>query len=484
MEDKNIIMEVFTMAKLEPKVVPKIGVMYTGLKAYWSQFPEFLDIGSKMLERYMECFDKVGEVVLEKFVDTPEKSKEAGRRFAEEEIDILYILPFGYTTGMIIVPAVQELRKEIPVRLLVTHEDATYDLKTATTSDFLHHSGICCVSEYANILVRIQRAFKVITGPLDDECFWEEIKRDAIGASAGSMFKKLNFAIIGAPYTNMTDMPTDDHKLITAMGKMFLRPEVEEFKEEYDKVTEDEIKGMNAQFRDFYAVEDNVTDEHMYESAKIAVVYDKIIRKYKIDGYGYYWWGVSDVYTHLRAQSTVAGSRLASLGYPGVTEGDVKTAMAMKFMDIVGAGGMFIEFNTIDYENDFILISHDGPVNFNVSEGKPVLQHLDIQHGKTGRGLGVDFNLKKGPVTLLNITQSDPTVDTFKLIYTVGEVVEGDILHVGNPNGRLKISQPIPEFINKWCQEGPQHHNALGIGDVSQEIEVFAEVMGFKCVRV
>ncbi|MEG0785445.1 MAG: hypothetical protein RR389_08485, partial [Christensenella sp.] len=132
------------MAKSEPKVTPKIGVMFTGLKAYWAQFPEFLDIGSKMLERYMKKFDTVGEVVLEKFVDTPERAEEAGKHFAQVGIDILYILPFGYTTGMMVVPAVRELRTEIPIRLLVTHEDATYDLKTASTSDFLHHSGICC----------------------------------------------------------------------------------------------------------------------------------------------------------------------------------------------------------------------------------------------------------------------------------------------------------------------------------------------------
>ena len=187
------------MAKLEPKVTPKIGVLYTGLKAYWPQFPEFLEIGANMLTRYMEKFNEVGEVVLEKFIDTPEKSEEAGKHFAQAGIDILYILPFGYTTGMIIVPAVRSLPPEIPVRLLTTHEDSTYELKTATTSDFLHHSGICCISEYSNILVRMRRKFKVITGPLKDERFWEEIRRDAVGAAAAREFKKLNFAIIGAP---------------------------------------------------------------------------------------------------------------------------------------------------------------------------------------------------------------------------------------------------------------------------------------------
>ncbi len=470
------------MSKLTPKVNPKIGVMYTGLKAYWAQFPEFLEIGTKMLERYMEKFSEVGEVVLEKFVDTPKKAQAAGERFAKEDIDILFILPFGYSTGMIIVPAVRALRNEIPVRLLVTH--STYDLKTATTSDFLHHSGICCVSEYANALVQMKREFKVITGPLKDEKFWGAIYKSAVGAAAAKEFKKLNFAVIGSQYTNMVDMPADDHKLLASTGKMFLRPEIEEFYEEYQKVNEDEIREMNSQFRDFYEVKENVTDEHMYESAKIAVVYDKIIKKYDIAGYGYYWWGISDLYTHLRAQSTVAGSRLASMGYPGVTEGDVKTAMAMKFMDLVGAGGMFLEFNTIDYDNDFFVISHDGPVNFNVSEGKPVLQHLHIHHGKTGEGLGVDFNLKKGPATLMNITQSDPDVYTFKIVYTVGEVVDGDTMQVGNPNGRFKVGKPINEFVDEWCQQGPQHHSSLGIGDISSEIEIFAKTMGFACVRI
>ncbi len=472
------------MAELQPRVRPKIGLMYTGLAAYWPQYPEFLEIGSNMYDKYIKRFREVGEVVEAKFVDTPEKSEEAGKMFAREGIDILFILPFGYTTGMIIVPCVNQIAGNVPLRLLATHEDATYDYKNATTSQFLHHSGICCIPEYSGTLVRLQRAFKVITGWLEDERFWTEIRRDSIGAAAASAFRPLKFAIIGSHYTNMTDMPADDHRQLKATGNLFLRPEVEEFEAEYGKVTEDEIRDMYRQFREFYDVDETVTETHMYESAKIAVVYDKIIKRHGISGFGYYWWGVSELVTQLRAQSTLAGSRLASMGYPNVTEGDVKTAMAMKAMDLMGAGGMFIEFNTIDYKNDFILISHDGPVNFNVSEGRPRLQHLEVHHGKTGKGLGVDFNLKKGPVTILNLTQFDYDCDTYKLIYTVGEVTHGDILQVGNPNGRLKVSKPIPEFVDDWCQQGPIHHSSLGIGDFSREIETFAQAMGFKCVRI
>jgi L-arabinose isomerase len=380
------------------------------------------------------------------------------------------------------IPAIRQV--SCPIRLLSTHEDASYDYKNAEDKDWLHHSGICCISEYSGTLVRLRKPFRVLTGWFGDERFWDEIRRDAIGAAAASAFRGYNFAVIGNPYTGMTDMPADDHRLLKAFGKMFIRPEIEEVAELYASVTKDEIEAMLLQFRDFYVVDETVTDEHMYEAAKIAVAYDRIIRKHSIDAYGYYWWGESDLYTRLRSQSAVAGSRLASMGHPGVTEGDVKTAMGMKLMDVLGGGGMFIEFNSIDYLENFLLISHDGPVNFNVSETPPRLKHLNIHHGKTGQGLGIDFDLKQGVVTVLNITQFDPDCDSFKLIYTVGKVVPGEILYVGNPNARLEVRKPIPEFIDEWCQQGPVHHSSLGIGDLSREIESFAEATGLTSVRV
>ena len=96
---------------------------------------------------------------------------------------------------------------------------------------------------------------------------------------------------------------------------------------------------------------------------------------------------------------------------------------------------------------------------------------------------GIDFGFHQGPVTLLNLTQFDAE-DTFKLIYTFAEAVPGDILNIGNPNCRIRVNCPIHEFIDAWCQQGPSHHIALGIGDQSNEIESFAEAMNFGCVRI
>ena len=86
-------------------------------------------------------------------------------------------------------------------------------------------------------------------------------------------------------------------------------------------------------------------------------------------------------------------------------------------------------------------------------------------------------------MTLLNLTQFDAG-DTFKLIYTIAEVIPGEILNLGNPNCRVRMNRPIPEFIDNWCQQGPSHHIALGIGDHAEQIETFAEAMKFRVVCI
>jgi hypothetical protein len=115
--------------------------------------------------------------------------------------------------------------------------------------------------------------------------------------------------------------------------------------------------------------------------------------------------------------------------------------------------------------------------------------HEEVKHdavvepGMTGHGLGIDFDVRTGPVTLLNMSQFDAG-DSFKLIYSIGEIVPGDVLSIGNPNCRVKVNKPIHEFFDDWCQQPPSHHIAIGMGDQSEAIEAFAETMDFSTARV
>jgi L-arabinose isomerase len=460
---------------------PKIGLLPTGHFYYWPQFPNLKEMGMKMYRKLLGTLERRCEVVAPDLVDTFEKGQKAAGLFKDENVDMVLIFPLGYTTSMQIVPAAREL--DVPIRILNAHEDSSYEYARADTAIYLHHEGVCCIPEYAGALVNLGRRFRVRTGFFDQPRLWDELEADFRGAAAAKFFRNMNVGLIGEVYTHMSDMPVDEHRLLRATGRMLKRPEVEEIEEAFHRVSGDQLEDMFRQFRTLYEVDRTVTNEHMRFSARLAVAYDEVVKRHDVFAFGYYWWGHKELVTQLRAQSNLAVSRLAALGRPGVTEGDVKSAMAVKIMDLLGAGGMFVEFFSMNFDEDFILMGHDGPSNINMAEGRPRLQHLEVHHGKSGHGLGIDFDMKEGPVTLLNLTQHKAG-DTFKLVYSVGEIIAGPILNIGNPNCRVRVSSPIHEFIDAWCQHGPSHHIAIGYGDRSKELEIFAEAMHFHIERV
>ena len=460
---------------------PRIGLLPTGHNYYWDQFPALRGLGLGMYDHLRTLLDRYADVVAPELVDTPEQARQAGELFRREDVDMVLVFPFGYTPSMNIIPALTGLA--VPVRLLNAHEDRSYDYATADTTQYLHHEGVCCIPEFAGALTSLNKRFRVRTGYLDDPRLQQELASDFRAAAAARFFKCMNVGLIGQVYTGMADMPVDEHRLLKATGRMLVRPEVEELENAYARVTEDQLAEMYQQFRAMYDVDVTVTNEHLRFSAQAAVAYEQVILKYDISAFGFYWWGERELVTQLRAQSGLAVSRLAALGRPGVTEGDVKSAMAMKIMDLLGAEGMFVEIFAMDFQDNFLLMGHDGPSNINMAQGRPRLTHLGVQHGKSGHGLGIDFDMQQGPVTLLNLTQF-AAGDTFKLIYSVAEVIPGPILKIGNPNCRVRVSRPIHEFIDEWCQQGPSHHIALGLGDQCASIETFAEAMHFPAVRV
>ena len=175
-------------------------------------------------------------------------------------------------------------------------------------------------------------------------------------------------------------------------------------------------------------------------------------------------------------------SLLTGRGIPVAGEYEIKNVQAMKIMDTFGVGGSFTEYYAVDYNDDVLLMGHDGPGHIAIAEGKTKVRPLGMYHGKVGRGLSVEMSVKHGPVTLLSVVQ---TVDgKLKLLTAEGESVRGPILEIGNTNSRYKFSIGARAFQNEWNAHGPAHHCAVGVGQIAGRLKKLAALLGMECAQV
>ena len=467
-----------------------IGVFSIGLSAYW---PQFQGVKEKLLKHFAyftgELISRANSniIVFNDICDNYDKSLEAGNFFASKNLDMLICFFSTYSPSSHAITVIQKSGN--PHVLLIGLQPVpgiNYDADEATTAFIIETCNITSLPEITNAMIRMNhKPLDIITGVLyKDEKAWKRIIDWCDVADTAYKLKYDHIGLLGHVYEGMLDMNSDPTMFDAFFGMHVEHIEMDDLKKIIDNINDSEINEKIREIKGLFNLPDPVIDpitskveiSDLRWPAIVSAGMDKLVLNFKLTGLAYYYMGLDENDNEkMHAGMIIGNSLLTSKGIAVSGEQDLKNCIAMLIMSRFGSGGSFSELISADYNENFVLVGHDGPHHLNIAEGKPVLRNLSILHGKRGYGPSVEYKLKTGHVTILGLTQTYE--GKFKFIIAEGESIAGETPANGNTSTRVKFTKDIRNFIEKWSNEGPTHHFALGTGHVANKIIALAKYL-------
>jgi L-arabinose isomerase len=339
------------------------------------------------------------------------------------------------------------------------------------------------VPEIANVFKRAGVRFHQITGVLDhDPACWREVDAWVEAARVAAGMNGNRLGLMGHYYSGMLDIQSDVTLQCATFGTHIEHLEVDELSALRRSISVETARARVAEFRERFDVQSDCSVDDLVEAARTSLALDQLVAHYRLGSLAYYYKGTGVSENETTLASIILGcSLLTARGVPVAGEYEVKNAQAMKIMDLFGAGGSFTEYYAMDFNDDVVLMGHDGPGHIAIAEGKTKVRPLKCYHGKVGRGVSVEMAVKHGAVTLLSVIEKDGKL---ALLCAEAESVPGPILEIGNTNSRYRFACGAREFVNRWNSHGPAHHCAVGVGHLTDKIVKLGQLLGIETVRV
>lgn len=445
------------------EVKGRVGVMATGLAAYWPQFPGIRETLIQHHDRLLQQFSSDADLVKAGMVDGLDQARRAGELFTANDVDLVICQITTYSTSETLLPAIRDLN--VPILLVNVQAIPALNFSQVTTIGDWLGMGITCAAlpEMTAGLRRLGKRFDLLTGHLDDDRVKHQLNGWYEAATVARRLRKQSLGLLGRPYPGMLDLYVDETNIFKVFGTYIVHLNWDDIQNELASVSAGEQREYASTVSTAFEMPCEIRAEDLDHIAQVLGALVHLVHRHDLIGLANHFEGQPQgQQTALLAASNPALSMLMQAGVACPVEGDIKCAIAMIILKRLAGSATLAELYSMDFNADVCLIGHSGAGDPNISERKPTLAVTKVFHGKSGQGYTTQFYPQLGPVTLLAIAQTDQ--GGYQMIVAQGECVEGPLLDLGDTNCRVRFDCGLTTFVNQWSAHGPTHHAVLGQG--------------------
>lgn len=455
----------------------RVGLLGLMLKLY-DRYPHIKPIMADFAKELSGVLSSFAEIHFPGICNTREQVDEAVSKFESEKVDLLMVVLLTYAPSHIALPALRKTK--LPILIFNTQQAYSITVDSDPDITFRNH-GMHGVQDLANVLLRSDVKFNIVTGHYKDEKALSEVKSWCDAARVASFMRNVRIGLMGYPMEQMGDFAIDETAFLSQVGAEVQRIPMKIVAEMAANAPKDEVLEQMKRDHELFEVDSKVTQESHETSSRLEWAIRKILQERNMQGFASHFTAIAED-GRIDTLPFLASSKLLGEGFGYGGEGDVTSSVAVTMMQELVGSANFTEMFTMDFESNAILMSHMGEGNWKLARKdrkvRLVLDDLGIADMKMPPVL-LSFSLEPGDVTIVSLT----TVANGRLKFIVGE---GKVLDyppiptINKPNYKFSPDGELCEFLTKFSMEGASHHQALAYGRFGTTIEKIAKLMGIE----
>jgi len=459
----------------------KIGLLVTALlEDEWNKTGHIRPLAQDATNKLAAVLENYAEVINPGFVENENDAYQAAELFNARDVSLIIFVELAYQKGL--VPLRTLLATHAPILVWNTQmirnypADADFDL-------IMLNSGMAGLAEVTGALLRTGRSFSILTGHLQDQTMLTELREYIQAAKTAHNLKNSRIGVIGHPYEGMVDLMVDTLSLREKIGPVVWPIEHDTVAAEAAKITPQEVDALIQAEKNHYGTME-VPSPAREKSFALALALEKVVRQHDLDAVAEFdqiW--LND--PRVGVIPSYGSSRLTALGVPFTCEADVGQAAAMLIMQNLTGHATFLENYMIDFEQDVMMLSHDGHGNpaLAAAPNEVAIKPSIYYQGVNGFGASFEYAYKAGDFTLMSLVPDGK--GNWRMVIAEGESLPMKPRQIVAPQMLFKYSRgSISDYATKWCAAGPSHHIVGAYGKLAARLKKTADLMGVETVIV